>query len=195
MTTRRLWLVIGAVFSVAVFAYLGRDAVHDLVVLPVAYLLWQLRGLLSGVAQLVQWGILVVVTALVMAWQLVPRLVAPGRRPTSHALRSGPVNVTADSLWRARSSNYFRWQLAHRLGRAVSMLPTSPAADPLAGKLDAAIAAYLDAGVNHSFVEFSTPHLPFARRAGSPLDVSADEVVQYLERHVMRVRDPYADGA
>ena len=115
MKPGRLWLLIAAVLSAAALAYLGRDVVHDLVVVPVAYLLWQLSGLMAGVAQLVQWGILVVVMALVMAWQLVPRLAPRGHRVVGRTPREGPVHATAVSLWRGRSSNYFRWQLAHRL--------------------------------------------------------------------------------
>ena len=180
--------------STAVLAYFARHVVYDIVVLPIAYLLWQLRGLLSGVAQLVQWGILVVVMALVMAWQLVPRLAARGRRKAGRQVRDGPVNGTAAILWRARTSSYFRWQLAHRLGRVANQLGDLPGSQLSAGGLSEAIATYLDAGVNHSFVEYASPRLSFPRPAESPLDLAPEDVVQYLESHLMPGGDPHAHG-
>ena len=62
------------------------------------------------------------------------------------------------------------------------------------GALDAAITRYLDAGVNHSFVEYATPRLPFGRPPGSPLDQAPEAVVRYLETHLLPDGDPHADS-
>lgn len=184
MKQARPWLLFAAAIIAGVLAYLARDTVRDLIVLPLAYLLWQLRGLLAGVAQLVQWAMLVAGMALIMAWQLVPRIAARGRRAARGSARNGAVHATAVSLWRARTSNYFRWQVAHRLGSAANQLadrygPGNERPDPAA-----AVAEYLDAGVNHSFVEYSVSRLPFAAPSASPLDLAPQEVVEYLESHL-----------
>jgi hypothetical protein len=194
MNTARLWLLFTSILSAAVVAYLARDVVQNMIVVPLAYALWQLRGLLAGVAQLVQWVILIVVVALVMAWQLVPRLAPRSGRIATVPLREGPVNATAVSLSRARSSNYFRWQLAHRLGRAASQLGGIPVGDARAADVSYSIAAYLDAGLNHSFVDYAAPRLRFTRQVASPLHLDPEDVVHFLESHVMEAGGIHADN-
>ncbi len=194
MKRARPWLLFTAAISAGVLAYLARDTVRDLVLLPLAYLLWQLRGLLAGVAQLVQWAVLVAGMALIMAWQLVPKIAARGRRAARGSARNGAVHATAVSLWRARTSKYFRWQVAQRLGKAASQLADRSGSRNEPPDRDASIAEYLDAGVNHSFVEYSVAHLPFAAPSASPLDLAPQEVVEYLESHLTQGGRPYGDS-
>ena len=104
------------------------------------------------------------------------------------------MNATAICLWRARSSNYFRWQLAHRLGRAASQLGEVPGDGLEPGSLSASIAQYLDAGLNHSFVDYSAPRFPFASPAAGPLGLAPEEVLRYLETHLMEVGHPDANS-
>jgi hypothetical protein len=182
--TARLGLLAVLVLITAVAAYMARDLVREFVVLPLAYVLWQLRGLLDGVAQLVQWGILVSLLALVMAWQLVPRLAPPRRSLAGGPARGGPVKATAASLARARTSNYFRWQLANRLGRVARHLGQVPRTDPDASASTFRVNEYLDAGLNHSFVDYAARRVPFAARAVSPLDLDPEEAVRHLETHL-----------
>jgi hypothetical protein len=180
----RPWILVAGALLTAILAYLAREAVHDFIVLPLAYGVWQLRGLLAGVAQLVQWGLLVVAMGLVMAWQLIPRLAPPSGRTPRRPASVGPVSATAIALVRARSSNYFRWQLAHRLGRAARTLGDVPSRSLQVGNASAAIADYLDAGLNRSFVDYASPKSLFGRPEKGPLGIDPEEVVQYLESHL-----------
>lgn len=180
MRTPRFWILVAGVVVTAWLAYIARDAVHDFVVAPIAYGVWQLSALLGGVAQLVQWAALVVAVMLIMFWQLIPRLRPRGRLITPPPGRDGSVNSTAVAVMRARSSNYFRWQLAHRLGRVARHLGGG-GRRAQGQSMPAGIADYLDSGLNRSFVDYASPRLLFARPRVGPLDLDPEEVVHHLE--------------
>jgi hypothetical protein len=177
----RPWLLIALALIAGLLAYMARDLVQNVIVLPLAYLLWQLQGLMAGVAQLVQWVVLLALIALVLAWQLVPRLAPRNDRAPAAPIREGQVNATAVCLFRARKSNYFRWQLAHRLGRAAGQLGGLPAQSLPAGHAPDRMARYLDAGLNHSFVDYAAPRLSIRRHVDGPLELDPQEVVRFLE--------------
>jgi hypothetical protein len=186
MSNARPWVLVAGVVMTAALAYMARDAVQEFVVLPLAYVLWQLRGLSAGVAQLIQWGLLILAMSLVMAWQLIPQLRPQIRRAPRFLHRGGPVNSTAITLSRARSSNYFRWQLAHRLGRAAAELGSSASTGPWGPSAPAAIAGYLHAGLNQSFVDYASRRLPFTKPSAGALGVDPEEVVRYLEASLIQ---------
>jgi hypothetical protein len=81
---------------------------------------------------------------------------------------------------KARRGNYFKWQVANRLGRIVRRLgdfsggsvPASP---------DDTVEKYLDAGLNYSFVDFPTPRHRLIPAPKTPLDADPQRVVDYLE--------------
>jgi hypothetical protein len=178
--TARPWISIAGFALTAWLAYMARDAVHDFIVAPLAYGLWQIRAVLLGVAQLLQWGLLIVATALIMLWQLIPRLGPRGPAVTRAPHKNGAVNSTAVALMRSRSSNYFRWQLAHRLGRVSRQLDGPGRHAQVEGR-PTAIAQYLDAGLNRSFVDYASPRLPFTRPQAGVLSLNPEDVVDHLE--------------
>ncbi|HET6846616.1 MAG TPA: hypothetical protein VFH29_07260 [Anaerolineales bacterium] len=180
MKTARPWILIMGLALTAWLAYIARDAVQVFIVVPAAYGAWQLRALLLGVAQLLQWALLVVGMALIMFWQLIPSLGPRGRKVAMDSGRGGAVNSTAVALMRARSSNYFRWQLAHRLGRVARQLD-APGRHSEADGRPVAIAKYLDAGLNQSFVDHASPRLLFARPQAGVLSLNPADVVHHLE--------------
>jgi hypothetical protein len=189
--TIRWWAALATITAIAAAAYVARSTILDLIILPTAYLLWQVRSLLAGIAQLILWGILVSVTGLVALWQLVPRLMSSPGHALEIQLREGPVQATANHLLRARSSNYFRWQLAHRLARAArECAELYGGAD---SKVPDDIGRYFDAGMNHSFVEYSAKAGPFTRPGAGPLDLDPAQAVRYLESRFMQGGGTYAD--
>jgi hypothetical protein len=99
MKTARPWLLVTGALMTAVLAYLARDVVHDFLILPLAYAAWQLRQLLAGVAQLVQWAVLVIAMGLVMAWQLIPRFGPGGQRRPRLLARHCPVACPFQQLF------------------------------------------------------------------------------------------------
>lgn len=190
---RLRWALFGVVFLVsAVFAYLLRDAVYDLIIVPLAYTLWLLGVLYRAVPELVKWVVLIVVLFITVVWRLIPDL--PTSRATAVAPRKidGRLETLAIGIHRARGSNYFKWQLANRLGRLARHIADG-SARAQDGQPGEAIGRYLAAGVNQSFVDFPTPRGLFARRLPTPLDLDPGETVGYLEsqlelRHDGRTR-------
>lgn len=181
MKTARRWILVVGIVLTAWLAYVARDAVHEFIIVPVAYGVWQIRALLLGVAQLLQWGLLVVAMTLIMVWQLIPRLSRhEPARPRTH-FRDGPVDSTALALLRARGSNYFRWQLAHRLGRVATYLENASGGNSLPESRPLAVARYLDAGLSRSFVDYASPRRLFGRPKPGDLDLDSQEVVHHLE--------------
>ncbi len=97
-------------------AFLARDVARDLLITPLAYLAWQAGIFYGAVPQLVKWVVVVLLLCVVVIWQLIPDFgPTQNRRPPLTQAR-GQVETLALWMYRARGSNYFRWQLANRLG-------------------------------------------------------------------------------
>jgi hypothetical protein len=103
--------------------------------------------------------------------------------------------VESAALWlhRARKSNYFKWQVAHRLGAVWRRLEELEGRNAGRGDPEGHIAAYLAAGVNASFVDFPPARRFFSRRSPTPLDVAPGEVVNFLESNTYMDRGENAD--
>ncbi len=192
--TRPRWILFGfTLLAFAVLAYVLREAIYELIVVPLAYTLWLLELLYLAVPQLVKWVLLIVLMSVGILWKLIPDLPSGSRSRTPSPAPEGRVASLAIGLQRALTSNYFKWQVANRLGRLARRI-SEPSKAPLEFErgLDA-ISRYLSAGLNQSFVDFPGPRSRFARRLPTPLDVDPEQVVSHLEarmdlRHDGRTR-------
>jgi hypothetical protein len=193
MKFARLSLLMLSIVLAAVLAFAAKDLVYGMVVLPLSYTTWQFGILFRAVPQLVWWTAVVVTVALVLGWQLVPEIrpaATSGVRPPRLV---GEVEEVARWLGRSRRSTYFRWQLAHRLGRVSRKLVEIGGRGSDAGPPSARVEAYIAAGMNSSFVDFPAPRHPLARPRPTPLDVDPGEVVDYLESQSLMNRGNHAD--
>lgn len=173
--------VFGAVLICSlILAYLLRDVIYSVVIVPLAYTLWLAGLVYRAVPQLIKWVVLLVILGLAMIWRLIPDLPDATKPRLPGRSVEGRLQALAFGIHRARNSNYFKWQLANRLGRLARRISetTNRAAD---GNGSAPINRYLNAGVNQSFVDFPTPRGPFARRQPTPLDIDPGEIIAYLE--------------
>lgn len=177
----RLVVVGLVVLGSAILAYLLRDVIYDLVVVPLAFTLWLLELVYLAIPQLVKWVALIVLLLLGVVWRLMPDLPAPAKPRSPRRLIEGRVESLAGGIHRSRTSNYFKWQVANRLGRLARHISETPAFSETGEGGSESIRAYLAAGVHQSFVDFPTPRSPFARRLPTPLDVDPEEIVGYLE--------------
>ena len=194
MKSPRILLFIVALLLSAALAFIARDLAYDLIVLPFSYVGWQLTLLFRAVSEIVWWTALVVFLGLLIAWQLVPELKPAGRRPTGHGPAVGQVAAVALWLKRSRTSNYFKWQLAHRLGRVSKRLDELVGRNGDSGAAGSSVAGYLAAGLEHSFVDFPSSRHLFRRPAVTALDVDLGEVVGYLESRTIKGQDHNADS-
>lgn len=172
-----------------VLAYFLRDLIYELVIVPLAYTLWWGGLIYQAVPQLVKWIVLLVTLAIVVIWRLIPDLeVAPQVKQPRRRIE-GRMETLVVGIARARSSNYFKWQLANRLGRLARRMSESPRSTPGSDSPVDAVQRYLAAGLNQSFVDFPTPRGPFSPRRPTALDVDPAEVIAYLES---RMEQSYA---
>lgn len=175
-------------------AFLLRDAVREVVIVPLAYLSWLGVLAYSFVPQFVKWALLVLAVCLALLWQLIPdpRPSAPDRR--LRAPPKGQVEQLAMWVLRARNSNYFKWQLAHRLGRMARELHQLSGGPPATGSGSEKVVQYLTAGTDHSFVEYPTRRIGFRDQAPTPLDLDPSEAVDYLESQMEIKHGGHAAG-
>lgn len=192
---RARWLLYGGiVLTSLVLAFLVRDLARDLLITPVAYLAWQLGVFYWAVPQLVKWALAVLILCVLVIWQLIPDLRPAENQSPRRAAPRGQVEILALWIHRARSSNYFKWQLANRLGRLAVKF------DGLAGRQGrerprvASVEKYLAAGVDQSFVDFPLPRHRFQRRPPTPLDLPPVDAVEYIESQMEAAVGRHAQG-
>lgn len=165
----------------AILAYLLRDVIYELVVVPLAYTLWLVELIYLAVPQLVKWVLLVALLFVGVVWKLIPDLPASPEPRGPRRSTEGRVELLAIGIHRSRTSNYFKWQVANRLGRLARRISETRALLDAAEGASEPIQGYLAAGLNQSFVDFPTPRTRFARRLPTPLDIDPAEIVGYLE--------------
>ncbi len=177
----RLVLLVFLFLGSAVLAYLLRDVVYELLVVPIAYTLWLLQLTYLAIPQLVKWIVFLALLLLGLVWRLLPDFVGPARPRLPRHPVEGRLEALALGLRRARTSNYFKWQLANRLGRLSRHISEAAGLPDLSSRPSDTVRGYLDAGLNQSFVDFPSSRGRFSRRQPTPLDADPAEVVQYLE--------------
>jgi hypothetical protein len=174
------------VLAAALLAFLLRDVVFRLFVVPMVYLLWVLGLVYRAIPQSVLWIALVTV-ALLTALSVVLRNVSlSGLRPRQKTRKIGPVQELAQTINSDARGVYFKWQVARTLAEIALKLQElhSHSAsrtlqfderDPLPE-----VRRYLNAGLGTSFADYPLPRL-FQFPQKTPFDMDLDPVLAYLE--------------
>src|SRR5512143_4017670 len=126
--SRARWPFLAGILVVSgLFGYLLRDVIYELIIVPLAYLLWVLNFYYSALPQWLVWVVVLTALFLAVLWNLVPD-VRPSRRKelVRHRVQ-GEVEALTVWISKSKRGNYFKWQLANRLGRIARRL------DQLAG--------------------------------------------------------------
>lgn len=182
-----LLLVIGV--SALLLAFFLRDAVYQLVVVPIAYAIWIVQFYYSSIPQWVLWTVLLSLLFLAVLWSLIPEVGPARRRDMLHAPPEGQVEALAVWIRKSRSGNYFKWQLANRLARIARGLDESAGLGGRFPSANEAVGRYLDAGLNYSFVDFPGPRNRFQPAPKTPLDADPNQVADYLESQMEKSSD------
>lgn len=192
--TRRWAALAGVIVIATLLAFPLRDAVHEAIVVPVAYLLWALGLLYRSLSQGIWWVILIVLVLLIFAKSLAPQLRPPGRALPSSKPVLGQVQTFAVWLNKSGSGIYFKWLIANRLGKLAYQIllqrrnekPRS-VFEPLTGPdwhSSADLQNYLQAGLQRSFADFPNPRKLFAPPAKTALDLDINKAVDFLESQI-----------
>ncbi len=192
MNWRRVLIAAAAVGLTLILAFPLRDIVYQLLIVPLAYMLWVLGLVYHSFDQGIWWIILIVVVVLVLLRSMLPER-EPVRKPASYKkVGRGPVEALAASLRRVEQGIYFKWLIANRLGKLAHQIlaqrsygkPRS-VFEPLAAEdwnPEPAIQQYLERGLHGSFADYPNKRFRFyAPPEKTPLDLDVHQVVAFLE--------------
>lgn len=188
--TRSRWLILAGILIISLtLAFFLRDVVYATIILPLAYLLWLGKYYYSAIPQLFLWAFLLIVIFLTAIWNFLPEAQPGQRKQLKRRMAEGQVEALAAWIRKSRKGNYFKWQLANRLGRIARRLVELSGEHPRFGSGNVAVDNYFDAGTNYSFVDFPGPKNLFHRPASTPLDLDPKQAVDHLESLMELRRD------
>jgi uncharacterized membrane protein len=190
----RWLLMLGVTIIAALFAFPLRDAVYDTVVVPVAFVGFQLGLFYRSLSQAIWWWVIIVIVLFMLAYSLTPKLKPTRRNKDRSSPRRGQVEELAVWLGRARGGVYFKWLVANRLGKLAYQILLHRESGrarsvfaPLVGadwEPSRDLQAYLETGLHGSFSDFPTPRRLLAVPPKTPLDHDVRDAVQFLESQV-----------
>lgn len=192
---RRRWLILIAIVMVAgLLAFPLRELIYSGVVVPAAFIVWNLNLLYHSFSQAIWWGVVTVVVLFMLLFSLIPQ---PRFRRSAEVKRKplvGQVEDLAISFGKAERGIYFKWLVANRLGKLAYQIliqresgrPRSVFA-PLVG-LDWAprkeLQDYLETGLHGSFADFPNANRRLGTPEKTPLDLDIAEAVEFLESQI-----------
>ena len=192
--TRR-WLIVGSVLILAgVLAFPLRQMIYDAVVIPAAFIWWNLDLLYRSFSQGIWWTAITVIVFLMIAFSLAPQPKSPRRVEDKRRPQPGQVESLTVWLQKAGDGIYFKWLIANRLGKLAYQIllhresgrPRSIFA-PLIG-LDwepkEELQKYFETGLHGSFADFPNRNRRFGAPPKTPLDLDIAEAVEFLETQV-----------
>jgi hypothetical protein len=192
LRTQRLLISLGVVIIAGLLAFPLRDAIYAMVIVPVAFITWNLNLIYRSLSQGLWWWIVIFVIVFMLASSLFPQPSFPSRVVTKRKPALGQVEALAVWLRKAERGVYFKWLIANRLGKlAYQMLvqrdhgrPRSVFA-PLLGtdwEPSKELQMYLEAGLHGSFADF--PYTERSSKERIPLDHNVLQAVEFLEEQV-----------
>jgi len=201
MSPARRWsLMIGVLVIAALLAFPLRDTIYETVVIPIAFIGFQLGLLYRSLSQAIWWWLIVAMVLFMLVFSLLPQFQPNRKKDEKSRPRHGQVEDLAIWLGRARSGTYFKWLVANRLGKlAYQMLlhresgrPRTVFA-PLVGvdwEPSKDLQVYLETGLHGSFSDFPVPRRPLATPPKTPLDHDVRDAVEFLESQLDNDRLP-----
>ena len=178
-------------------AFVFRKTIHEIVIVPLAYLWWLITLYYHVVPQAAIWIILIFVILFTAVRGLLMEI--PIGKPVKLIKKnsSGPVEALSLLFQKRNQGNYYKWSIAHRLGRAARELLDQREGRQIKQKYTRLIgrgwnppqevAAYLESGVNGSFADY--PKRSWSGSRHTPLDINPQEVIEYLESELENNRN------
>lgn len=198
---RKQWIaLIGIIIIGVVLAFPMRDAVNQIIVVPLAFVFWLLGLYYRSYSQAIIWAIFVAVTLLFLLGSLLNGEWWGKKEKLSEKLSAGPVEDLSVSLGKARKGMYHRWRVANRLSKvARDLLAQREGLEPrevqdkhLTGRdwsPPRDVDMYFQAGLFDSFASYPRPRWWSLKRSEpTPFDLDIEEAVEYLEGQ-MRTTD------
>jgi len=188
--SRRLFLS-GVFLSALILAFLLRDMVERVIIVPLIYLWWLLGLYYSIFPQFFLWMLLVAIAAYSAVTALTPRFSNRGRFKPKPKPAQGRIESLVEWLKKSqRGGSYYKWLVANRLGKTAREILAQREGQPISkkfGRLEGhdwkpsqEIRDYLESGLNGSFADFPRPRF-WESPKPTPLDADPKQVIEYLE--------------
>ncbi len=205
MNWRRRLAVVGVIVIAALLAFPLRGIVTQLIVVPLAYVLWLLGLLYRSINQVIWWIGSLLIVLIILGKSLIPVTKPSWKTITPSRRERGKVESLAAEMQRSNKGIYFKWLVANRLGRlAYEILqqrengkPRSVFA-PLEGQAwepTTELQQYLEKGLHGSFADFpNTGSRYFVPPVKTSLDHDVAEAVEFLELQIESNSRPMRHG-
>lgn len=202
--TQRRLILLGAIIIAAILAFPLRDAIYKTVVIPAAFIVWNLDLAYRSLSQAIWWWVIIVVVLFILVFSLVPETKIRGRTEPKPKVQAGSVENLTVWLRKAEKGIYFKWLVANKLGKLAFQIllhresgrPRSVFA-PLVG-MDwtprKELQNYLETGLHGSFADFPQVNRLFRTAPQTPLDFDVAEAVEFLESQVENGNSPRRPG-
>jgi hypothetical protein len=192
--SRRLLIVVGVLIVAGLLAFPLRETIYESVVIPVAFIIWNLGLLYRSFSQQIWWWGIVSIVLFMLVYSLVPQPQSRRRAEAKLKPSLGQVEALAEWLRRGGRGTYFKWLIANRLGKLGYQIllhresgrPRSVFAPLVGSDWEPAkdLQRYLEIGLHGSFVEFPNVKRLFGTPQKTPLDYDVAEAVDFLESKV-----------
>ncbi len=184
MKLRQRLLIAGGLVLLLGLAYFLRDAIYEVVIIPIAYIGYLLHYYYSLIPQLFVWTILLVILFGAAMINFIPDELSIRRTESRRRANHSPVETLAMAMARAGKGTYFKWQIANRLGGIQRGLQALSGEAKPVEPINERAEKYLYAGLNTSFVDYHPRTDPYQPYRPTPLDLDPQEVVEYLEKQM-----------
>jgi hypothetical protein len=200
---RRGLILIAALIIAAILAFPLRETIYGIVVVPIAYIAWNLSLVYQTFSQGIWWWVVALIVFFMIAFSLMPRPQLRSRGGPKPKPPQGQVESLSVWLHRAERGTYFKWLIANRLGKLAYQIllhresgrPRSVFA-PLVGtdwEPTEALQKYLETGLHGSFADFPNSGI-LSTPQPTPLDLNVAEAVDFLEWQVNNREAPGSHG-
>src|SRR6266545_3710402 len=200
-SARRGLILIAALIIAGILAFPLRETIYGIVVIPAAYIAWNLNLVYQSFSQGVWWWVIAFIVFFMIAFSLMPRPQLRSRGGPKSKPPRGQVESLSVWLRRAENGIYFKWLVANRLGKLAYQIllhhesgrPRSVFA-PLVGtdwEPTRDLQKYLETGLHGSFADFPNRGR-FSTHQPTPLDLDVAEAVDFLESQVENGHLPHS---
>lgn len=195
MDKKRIFLLVPLVVAALLLAFPLREAVEDIVIQPMQYLIWGAGILYRSIPQFWIWVALSGIIFFILLLPFLDDLPPIRKRHKKEPPEQGPIEKMAEALNKADRGIYFRWSVANRIGKIMrdwiayrERLDKRWQANDLArleGQVSFDVYQYLDTGLNGSFADYPRPRLPFfQKKTKTPLDLDPNLALDALEKEM-----------
>lgn len=181
INTLRRWFSIGVVAVLAVVLLTYRTVIAAWLVYTFSYIVWSFNLFGRIIPPQGIWVALIILIVYIAVGSFYGKGSDDEKSPMVSEPVKGPVEAMAGWIVERRRGVYFKWQIAHLLGKIhqAHVEKTSGRINPPSKEVE----AFLDAGVNGSYMDFPMPSR-FAKSEPTALDIDLEPVLDYLEEEM-----------